>query len=56
MAETDEAVSDLKGEGLLSGKMKRGDELAHQAVRHSLGEQGPLGSEHYAIGKPGFIN
>ena len=29
MAVTDEAVSDLKGEGLLSGKRKRGDEFAH---------------------------
>ena len=48
MAETDEAVSDLTGERFLSGKRKRGDELAHQAVRHSLGEQGPLGTGHYA--------
>ena len=48
MAETDEAVSGLKGEGLLSGKRKRGKELAHQAVMHSLGEQVPLGTGHYA--------
>jgi hypothetical protein len=35
-------VSDLKGVGMLSGKRKRGDVLAHQAVRHSLWEQDSL--------------
>ena len=48
MAVTDEAMSDLRGVGLLSGKRKRGDELAHQTVRHSLWEQGPLGTGLYA--------
>ena len=42
MDATDEAVSDLKGVGMLSGKRKRGDVLAHQAVRHSLWEQDSL--------------
>ena len=36
---TDEALSDLKGEGELAGKRKRGGELAHLPVRHSLWEQ-----------------
>ena len=39
MAETDEALSDI-GVGVLTGKRKRGEELAHQHVRHSLWEQG----------------
>ena len=39
---TDEALSDLRGEGELAGKRKRGDELAHLPVRHSLWEQGSL--------------
>ena len=38
MVVTDEAMSDLSEIGLLSGKRKRGDELAHQIVRHSLWE------------------
>ena len=38
----DEAVSDLKGVGMLSGKRERGGVLAHQTVRHSLWEQGSL--------------
>ena len=42
MAVTDEAMSDLRGVGLLSGKRKRGDELARQTVRHSLWEQASL--------------
>ena len=42
MDAADEAVSDLKGVGLLSGKRKRGDVLAHQTVRHSLWEQDSL--------------
>ena len=48
MAVTDVAISDLRGVGLLSGKRKRGDELVHQTVRHSLWEQGPLGTGPYA--------
>ena len=39
---TDEALSDLRGAGELAGKRKRGDELAHQPVRHSLWEQDSL--------------
>jgi hypothetical protein len=35
-------MSDLRGVGLLTGKRKRGDELAHQTVRHSLWEQDSL--------------
>ena len=42
MLATDEAMSDLRGVGLMTGKRKRGDELAHQPVRHSLWEQGSL--------------
>ena len=42
MAVTDEAMSDMRGTGLLSGKRKRGDGLAHQIVRHSLWEQDSL--------------
>ena len=42
MDATDEAVSDLKGVGLLSGKRKREEELGDQPVRHSLWEQGSL--------------
>jgi hypothetical protein len=42
MSATDEALSDLRGVGMLTGKRKRGDELAHQPVRHSLWEQGSL--------------
>ena len=39
---TDEALSDLRRTGLLSGKRKRGEEMASQAVRHSLWEQDSL--------------
>ena len=42
MSATDEALSDLRGVGLLTGKRKREEELAHQFVRHSLGEQDSL--------------
>ena len=42
MSATDEALSDLRGVGRLTGKRKRGDELAHQPVRHSLWEQDSL--------------
>ena len=42
MDATDEAVSDLKGVGLSSGKRKREEELDDQPVRHSLWEQGSL--------------
>ena len=42
MAVTDEARSDLRRTGLLSAKRKRGEELASQAVRHSLWEQDSL--------------
>ena len=35
MSATDEALSDLRGVGLLTGKRKREEELAHQPVRHS---------------------
>ena len=41
MAETDEALSDNRMR-VLSGKRKRGEELAHQHVRHSLWEQDTL--------------
>ena len=46
---TDEALSDLKNEGELAGKRKRGDELAmaHPPVRHSMWEQGSLDLEGY---------
>ena len=37
MAETDAALSYI-GVGVLTGKRKRGEELAHQHVRHSLWE------------------
>ena len=47
MAETDEALSDIRMR-MLAGKRKRGDELTHQIVRHSLGERGPLETGHYA--------
>jgi hypothetical protein len=39
---TDEALSDLRGVGQMTGKRKRGEELAHQPVRHSLWEQDSL--------------
>ena len=42
MPATDEALSDLRGVGVLAGKRKRGDELAHQHVWHSLWEQDSL--------------
>ena len=42
MDAADEAVSDLKGVGLSSGKRKREEELDDQPVRHSLWEQGSL--------------
>ena len=42
MDATDEAVSDLKGVGLSSGKRKREEELDDQPVRHSVWEQGSL--------------
>ena len=42
MSATDEALSYLRGVGVLAGKRKRGDELAHQPVRHSLWEQDSL--------------
>jgi len=42
MAVTDEALSDLRRTGLLSGKRKRGEEMASQVVRHSLWEQDSL--------------
>ena len=42
MSAADEALSDLRGVGELTGKRKRGDELAHQPVRHSLWGQGSL--------------
>ena len=35
---TDEALSDIIGMGVLVGKRRRGVELAHQHVRHSLWE------------------
>ena len=41
MTETDEALSDIRV-GVLAGKRKRGEELAHQHVRHALWEQGSL--------------
>ena len=41
MAETDEALSDIRVR-VLAGKRKRGEELAHQHVRHSLWKQGSL--------------
>ena len=42
VAAADEALSDLRGVGVLAGKRKRGDELAHQPVRRPLWEQGSL--------------
>jgi hypothetical protein len=42
MSTTDEAWSDLRGGGQMTGKRKRGEELAHQPVRHSLWEQDSL--------------
>ena len=42
MSATDEALSDARRVGVLTGKRKRGEELAHQHVRHSLWEQGSL--------------
>ena len=42
MDATAEAVSDLKGVGLLSGKRKREEELGAQPMRHSLWKQGSL--------------
>ena len=42
MAVTDKVLSDLRRTGLLAGKRKRGEELAGQAVRHSLWEQDSL--------------
>ena len=42
MDATDEAVSDLRGVRLSSGKRKREEELDAQPVRHSLWEQGAL--------------
>ena len=42
MSATDEALSDLREVGRLTGKRKRGDELTHQPVRHSLWEQDSL--------------
>ena len=42
MDAADEAVSDLQGAGLQSGKRKREEELDDQPVRHSLWEQGSL--------------
>ena len=41
VSETDETLSDIRV-GVLAGKRKRGEELAHQHVRHSLWEQGSL--------------
>ena len=38
----DEALSDLRRVGVMAGKRKRGDELVHQPVRHSLWEQDSL--------------
>ena len=42
MSVTDEAMSDLRGVGQTTSKRKRGEELAHQHVRHSLWEQDSL--------------
>ena len=42
MSATDEALSDLRGVGLLTGKRKQEEELTHQPVRHSLWEQDSL--------------
>ena len=42
MSTTDEALSDMRGVGQMTGKRKRGEELAHQPVRHSLWEQDSL--------------
>ena len=42
MSATDEALSDPRGVGRLTGKRKRGDELTHQPARHSLWEQDSL--------------
>ena len=41
MVKTYEALSDIRM-GVLAGKKKRGEELAHQHVRHSLWEQDSL--------------
>ena len=38
MSATDGALSDLRGVGLLIGKGKRGEEMAHQPVGHPLWE------------------
>ena len=42
MSATDVALSGLRGVGRLTGKRKRGDELARQPVRHLLWEQDSL--------------
>ena len=42
MSATDEPLSNVRGMEVLAGKRKRGEELAHQHVRHSLWEQGSL--------------
>ena len=42
MSAIDDALSDITGMGVLAGKRKRGEELAHQPVRHSLWEQDSL--------------
>ena len=39
MTATDEALSDLRGMRVLASKRKRGEQQAHQLVRHSLWEQ-----------------
>ena len=46
MSATDEALSDLRGVGLLTGKRKRGKELTHQPVGYSLWEPGSLGGHN----------
>ena len=38
MSATDDTLSDIRGMWVLAGKRKRGGELAHQPVRHSLWE------------------
>ena len=50
MSATDVALSELRGEGVLTlaGKRKREEELTDQPVKHSLWEQGPLGAGFYA--------
>ena len=53
MPATDEALSDLRGVGMMTGKRKRGDELAHQPVRHSLWEQGSLEAHNEPDGPHG---